>query len=630
MQDKTAGIWVKGDSSGLSAGDEVAVEGRIREGVFSPVLTAISIRKLGTASLPRPVPVTYKQLASGDFECQYVSITGVVRSVGLRPQVLPDERLWVKIEVDGQFIYAALPEKDAAAIDQLIDSQVRVEAVATSSKNRNQQIIAPILTVASAHNVTLLKRGPQDLFALPVTPIGRLMQYRAGIDYDHRVRVAGTVTYSKSGDSLILQDPSGAILILTDQHIELRPGDRVEASGFPTPKNAGPVLEDSALRIVGHGLPPVPRSVPVDEFLAGAFNNSLVSIQGRTVRRIREPNREILLIQADSNLIAAELPSTSDTNELQNIPDGSTVNVSGVSVVQVEGTWFVGGSNASIVSSIILLRSPTDVKVLKPPSWWNARHLIYLAIFLAVLLLAVLALVVYKQMDHWRLQAVLKEREWLANEMHDTLAQSFAGIGFQLQAIRDAVPDGSPRLRKQVDVAWSLVRHSHKEARRSIEPLSIDAPHEFDLLSALVGSAKKMVGDGSVEVNTESAGPQRAMPPHIYGALLRIGQEAIANAVRHADPRAIGISVSYSAKQVRLAVQDDGCGFVMSASLLGFGLRGMRKRAAAIGARIEIVTEPGFGTCLEVMAPLPPDLTPSVIFKRVWKHVAEMKSNAST
>jgi signal transduction histidine kinase len=233
-------------------------------------------------------------------------------------------------------------------------------------------------------------------------------------------------------------------------------------------------------------------------------------------------------------------------------------------------------------------------------------------------------------MDHWRLQAVLKEREWLANEMHDTLAQSFAGIGFQLQAIRDAVPDGSPRLRKQVDVAWSLVRHSHKEARRSIEPLSIDAPHEFDLLSALVGSAKKMVGDGSVEVNTESAGPQRAMPPHIYGALLRIGQEAIANAVRHADPRAIGISVSYSAKQVRLAVQDDGCGFVMSASLLGFGLRGMRKRAAAIGARIEIVTEPGFGTCLEVMAPLPPDLTPSVIFKRVWKHVAEMKSNAST
>jgi hypothetical protein len=443
MQDKTAGIWVKGDSSGLSAGDEVAVEGRIREGVFSPVLTAISIRKLGTASLPRPVPVTYKQLASGDFECQYVSITGVVRSVGLRPQVLPDERLWVKIEVDGQFVYAALPEKDAAAIDQLIDSQVRVEAVATSSKNRNQQIIAPILTVARAHNVTLLKRGPQDLFALPVTPIGRLMQYRAGIDYDHRVRVAGTVTYSKSGDSLILQDPSGAILILTDQHIELRPGDRVEASGFPTPKNAGPVLEDSALRIVGHGLPPVPRSVPVDEFLAGAFNNSLVSIQGRTVRRIREPNREILLIQADSNLIAAELPSTSDTNELQNIPDGSTVNVSGVSVVQVEGTWFVGGSNASIVSSIILLRSPTDVKVLKPPSWWNARHLIYLAIFLAVLLLAVLALVVYKQMDHWRLQAVLKEREWLANEMHDTLAQSFAGIGFQLQAIRDAVPDGS-------------------------------------------------------------------------------------------------------------------------------------------------------------------------------------------
>lgn len=83
------------------------------------------------------------------------------------------------------------------------------------------------------------------------------------------------------------------------------------------------------------------------------------------------------------------------------------------------------------------------------------------------------------------------------------------------------------------------------------------------------------------------------------------------------------ISLAYNIGFVRLAIKDDGCGFVKSGNLLGFGLRGMRKRSAAISAELEIVSQPGEGTCVEVTAPLPPDLTLFAHFKRMWKFPLE-------
>ena len=83
------------------------------------------------------------------------------------------------------------------------------------------------------------------------------------------------------------------------------------------------------------------------------------------------------------------------------------------------------------------------------------------------------------------------------------------------------------------------------------------------------------------------------------------------------------ISLAYSIGFVRLAIKDDGCGFVKSGNLLGFGLRGMRKRSAAVSAEFEIVSQPGGGTCVEVTAPLPPDLSFFAYFKRIWKYPLE-------
>jgi signal transduction histidine kinase len=261
--------------------------------------------------------------------------------------------------------------------------------------------------------------------------------------------------------------------------------------------------------------------------------------------------------------------------------------------------------------------------VIRPASWWTTLHVIYLAAILGALVLLFFGLLVYGRLEGWRLQAVLKERERLAYEIHDTLAQSFAGIGFQLQAIRKAIPSEAPSLREQVDLARALVRHSHKEARRSLEPLSPELPGEIDLLTSLESSARTMVEGGSVAVTAARSGSPRPIPPKIATSLLRIGQEAVANAVRHAEPSRLDIFLAYDIGFVCLTVKDDGCGFVKSGNLLGFGLRGMRKRTAALFGELVIVSQPGEGTCVEVTAPLPPDLTLFAHLKRIWKYPLE-------
>src|SRR5207248_712455 len=135
--------------------------------------------------------------------------------------------------------------------------------------------------------------------------------------------------------------------------------------------------------------------------------------------------------------------------------------------------------------------------------------------------------------------------------------------------------------------------------------------------------ALKMVEGCSVQVTAATAGTPRAIPAAISTPLLRIGQEAIANALRHADPQHLTILLAYGKTTVRLAVTDDGIGFVKSGDLLGFGLRGMRTRAADIGARLEILSQPGAGTRVEVTVPLKPEFTLGSFLKRIFKQLWE-------
>jgi signal transduction histidine kinase len=234
--------------------------------------------------------------------------------------------------------------------------------------------------------------------------------------------------------------------------------------------------------------------------------------------------------------------------------------------------------------------------------WWNPPALI----FTGLITLGVLFLIYHLCLaaKRWRMRAIVEERAHLAHEIHDTLAQGFAGIAYQLQAIKSSVPPNSPALERQVELAMELTRSSHEEARRTIARLRPESLGPVGLLPALRSYAEQMIRDGGVSVETYCEGRALTIPPCIKDTLFRIGQEAIANSIRHAEPRTIRIRVHHKPASIRLLVEDDGVGFVTPADCTGFGLRGMRNRAKGISAALRIRSSPGSGTQVEVMAPI--------------------------
>ncbi|HWX68180.1 MAG TPA: ATP-binding protein [Steroidobacteraceae bacterium] len=201
--------------------------------------------------------------------------------------------------------------------------------------------------------------------------------------------------------------------------------------------------------------------------------------------------------------------------------------------------------------------------------------------------------------------AVLMERTRIGQEIHDGLAQAFTGILLQLGAVEEF-----PSCRKRgssLAVTLSrirdLARDGLSEARRSVMALRLDQTRRAGLELALRQLAERSTVPGGVSCTFEGAGIATGLKPEHEHELLRIAQEALSNAVRHARPHTVRITMTDQPAHWELAVTDDGVGMEQSPELSarqGFGLASMRQRASAIGGEWQIASEPGRGTRVSV------------------------------
>jgi signal transduction histidine kinase len=265
----------------------------------------------------------------------------------------------------------------------------------------------------------------------------------------------------------------------------------------------------------------------------------------------------------------------------------------------------------------LLLRSEQDIVVLRKPSWWNLRHTLWLlGITAGILLIAVVWTVVLRrrireQMEvirqKLRTSAVLEERNRIARELHDTLEQELAGITLQLDLAVDSF-HGAPRIAEQaVETARNMSRHSMVEARRSVWDLRCHLLETGDLVSALRQIVSPLVPrDGRIEMKID--GKQVRLPTAMEMNLLRIGQEAVGNAVKHGGARVIRVELRYTSASVGLTVTDDGKGFDSTQpSRTGhFGVQDMRERAQSMGSELKITSEPQLETSVSVEVRIDP------------------------
>jgi PAS domain S-box-containing protein len=205
-----------------------------------------------------------------------------------------------------------------------------------------------------------------------------------------------------------------------------------------------------------------------------------------------------------------------------------------------------------------------------------------------------------------RQSAVLKERNQLAGEIHDSLAQIFAGISMQLGAAREVIRTGNGL--SYVERAAELAQFGLAEARRSSFSLQPTTVEDLGLIESLQKLVERSNVPGSLLCNFRSTGAlEEGLPIRIQHELLRISQEAISNAVRHAKPTLVSVTLRSQPPNLILKIKDNGSG-ISSLSLEkseGFGLRNMRRRAAQIDGKLDIQTETGRGTSIVLTVPIP-------------------------
>jgi signal transduction histidine kinase len=448
--------------------------------------------------------------------------------------------------------------------------------------------------ISAPHSIGPLIEGAHP--AGPVQSIQSLRLFSA--TRPARAIVRGSVIFT---EPLYVQDSSGGVQVELKSKLPLRVGDEVEIEGDVYPHGLSATIRDATARPLGGMAPTPPLSVTADQAATGAYHAMFIEVEGTLQGKVLSANGSAILELRDGQQVFRAIANSSATAaSFKDFEKNSLLRLRGICLVDAAYT-----QNA--VPFAVLVNSPEDVRVLVGPPWWSMEHLIVLAIIMLAVGFTVHLL--YSRAEEWRLRAVIDERERLAHEIHDTLAQSFAGIGFQLRAIRNRIlksksPLDQSALIEELNRASELVRHSHDEARRSITTLRPDATEAGGLIAALEKIARQMVGRAPTEIETSVEGDARTIPLRILDSLFRIGQESIANAMQHGHPSKLGIRAIYSPSAITLVIEDNGAGFVQNPDANGFGLTGIRRRAESIQGILEIETAPASGTRITVKVPV--------------------------
>ena len=205
-----------------------------------------------------------------------------------------------------------------------------------------------------------------------------------------------------------------------------------------------------------------------------------------------------------------------------------------------------------------------------------------------------------------QLTAVLEERTRIAREIHDTIAQGLAGIVIQLEAANHCLVRDTETARMRIQTARELARMSLTEARHSVWALRPPVLAHGDLENAITTLIERLPHDESVNIDFSRMGTSVSLPDEMAHDLLRLCQEGLNNALKHAQARRINVMLNFSDEQVTLCVNDDGQGFdpKLLPTKAGFGLRIMEERVVRLGGQFAVTSFPGQGTRMEVQAPL--------------------------
>ena len=598
----------------LQRGDLIEVEGRTVRGGFAPNLEPSHVRKISRASLPRPKTIPYASMLTGRHDCDYVEVNGVIQRAWLASD--PTNRtMFAEVAYEEGLLRATFWDYQPDELAHLIDARVRLRGNVGTLFGQTEQLRGVSLFVGHTSDIVVLE-SPPNPFDLPTRSIRSIYNYSAAGEVNRRIRVRGVVTGYVPGHPveisdftstarfryvrhvLYVDDGTGGARVETEQPQRVRPGAVVEVAGFPAVTPGKPILKNAVFKVAGQSAERAPVTVSGNNVLTPENDAMLVRMQGHFLSLLTSPSERILVLKVGETVFDAPLDADTVSESLERIRPGSVVDVTGVYAYQ----W------GPPPSFRLFLRSARDVTVISAAPWWTLRHT---AVMVIVFALVASASGVWMRTTANRkraqYQAVLNERSRVGRELHDTLEQGLAGIALQLEAVAGSLQASPAAARQSLDVARQMLRYSQEETRRSIMDLRSQALESRDLAGALSDLAQQTTqGTGAIATVRVEGAVQRLDASHEHH-LLRIGLEAVTNALKHSGARQIDILLRFASDATELIVQDDGSGFNIAAQDLGgthFGLQGIRERVDKLGGVLHIETAADAGTRLSVAVPV--------------------------
>ena len=606
LHDGTAGCYVQlvpgMNAPNFSPGTKLRLNGISQPLGYYPSVTQARVKVIGKGEIPAPVRLVADQIFSPELDSAWVEVPA--RVVGYETG---DKRFTLDLQVYGSVFKAELPLQNGAEAQAaaLMQRPVRVRGILGTIFNRQRQMTDRHFFVPSFASV-IPTLPPASDQADPLIKVAQILT--GGFGPQDHIRVRGVVTQADA-KGFYLRDDSASTLVYDGQTKRFPPGTQVEVTGFGDVAPFRPILRATRVVELAQTNPPPPVLFNFTNADLPAMQFELVTLNADYLGRKEGRLENIFQCRAGQQIFEALLPK--DNSPPPDFTPGDKITLTGI----CELTTTHALPRVGWVDGFRLHLAAADaVRVITPAPWWNTQRLfVALAVTSAVALLGLLGTwmlrrQVTKQMaiisDSLRTEAVGKERDRMARELHDTLEQQLSGVALQLDGLDDAINTDPEAAAKILTLARRMLRYTRLEARRSVWDLRSKVLEKQGLVAALQNMAESTTG---VKIELQVNGEKEKLPAVVEFHLFRIAQEALANAVKHSHASVITIELEYGAENLRLIVRDNGCGFDLQATekIPGphFGLMGMRERAAKMGGELNLETAPQKGCCLSVTVP---------------------------
>ncbi|MBQ2629815.1 MAG: hypothetical protein IJG13_09085 [Kiritimatiellae bacterium] len=592
------------DRFDICQGDVAVVNGEFAHHDNGTVFKVVRhVDKLSRVSLPEPAKVSISDLVHGDMLYQRITTEGTL--VLVRRDEIDASVMQLLVKDGATIINASITDNATNTINglSLLGARLRMTGVMMQPTGA-RQIISNYLSILP-DGLQAIAPPPADIFDAPALNLDSPWTPDEIVRMDSR-RFDGVVMATWDGDQMMLAGRGYHRVKATLARPDELPavGEHVTVVGFPDTDLYGINLIYARCRPSQSPDGFAPRPQPIATTLRhlltdergrprinGYSHGRLLRIRG-TVLDV-QPSLAIFSINDDG--LTMPVDCSSSASVIPNIETNSKIEAVVLAVVETD-RWRESMVLPQTRGLKLILRSPTDLKVLANPPWWTPARLTAAVVFLAMLI--VLIVIANRVVNRMIMRRKVSERTRLAVELHDSLSQTLAGVACQIAAGHDAVDEDPKSAKELLSTAERMLESSRTELKNCLFDLRSDTVDDPDFERAVSKTLTGLKPEADISIRFHVA--RSLMTDTTAHAVLCVIRELVANAINHGAARHIWVAGAESAGVLMFSVRDDGCGFDPKRRPGPrdghFGLAGIHERLAELGGNMDIESETGNGT----------------------------------